>query len=62
VQKLLVNLYGVNKNFALAFGWVSWSAQTAIILVLGLLSLLLLPIYNVKPHGQTAMDHEQDRD
>ena len=62
VQKLLVNLYGINKNFALAFGWVSWSAQTAIILVLGLLSLLLLPIYNVKPHGQTAMDHEQDRD
>ena len=48
VQGVLFNVYLINKNFALAFGWVSWMAQTAIILVLGLLSLLLLPIYNAR--------------
>lgn len=58
VQTVLVRLYGVKAAYGLAFGWVSWMAQTAIVLVLGLLSLLLLPIYNAKPHGQTSMDSE----
>lgn len=60
VQLVLVKLYAVKSSYALAFGWVSWMAQTAIVLVLGLLSLLLLPLYNVKPHGQNTVDHEQD--
>lgn len=60
VQLVLVKLYAVKASYALAFGWVSWMAQTAIVLVLGLLSLLLLPLYNVKPHGQDSMDHRQD--
>ena len=61
VQKLLVTVYGVNKNFALAFGWVSWMAQTAIIIVLGLISLILLPLYNIKPHGQNTVDSKQNQ-
>ena len=60
VQVVLLQLYNVKGSFGLAFGWVSWMAQTLVVLVLGLLSLLLLPIYNVKPHGQTAVDHQQD--
>jgi len=60
VQLVLVKLYAVKSSYALAFGWVSWMAQTAIVLVLGLLSLLLLPLYNVKPHGQNTVDPEQD--
>jgi len=60
VQLVLVKLYAIKSSYALAFGWVSWMAQTAIVLVLGLLSLLLLPLYNVKPHGQNTVDHEQD--
>ena len=48
VQGVLVSVYGINKNFALAFGWISWMAQTAVILILGLVSLLLLPIYNAR--------------
>ncbi|HTN45919.1 MAG TPA: lysylphosphatidylglycerol synthase transmembrane domain-containing protein [Flavipsychrobacter sp.] len=54
VQGVLMNVYAINKNFALAFGWVSWMAQTAIVLMLGLLSLLLLPIFNAR---QNKMDH-----
>lgn len=56
IQIVLVKLYAVKASFALAFGWLSWSAQTAIVLVLGLLALLLLPIYNSKHHGQTTVD------
>ncbi len=39
-------LYGLSEGIGLAYGWVSWAAQTAIILVLGLASLVLLPLYN----------------
>src|SRR5690606_17982313 len=53
IQGALVSIYAVNKNFALAFGWVSWMAQTLIILLFGLLSLLFLPLYN---NGQKKLD------
>ena len=39
-------LYGMSEGIGLAYGWVSWAAQTAIVLVLGLITLILLPIYN----------------
>jgi hypothetical protein len=58
VQGVLVQLYSIGKNPALAFGWVSWMAQTVIVLVLGVLALILLPLYNVKPHGQVRVDQE----
>ena len=58
VQLVLVNLYAIKSSYALAFGWVSWMAQTAVVLILGVLSLILLPLYNVKPHGQNTVDTE----
>ena len=39
-------LYGLSEGIGLAYGWVSWAAQTAIVIVLGLIALILLPIYN----------------
>lgn len=39
-------LYGISEGIGLAYGWVSWAAQTAIVVLLGLLSLILLPLYN----------------
>ncbi len=39
-------LYGLSEGIGLAYGWVSWAAQTAIIIILGLASLILLPLYN----------------
>ncbi len=47
VQKTLV-LYGVSAVTGLAFGWVLWGAQTAIVLVAGIVSLLILPFINRK--------------
>ncbi len=51
VQKVLVNVYFINASFALAFGWVSWLAQTAIILLLGISAVIILPLYNRKHHA-----------
>lgn len=39
-------LYGVSSGIGFAYGWVSWAGQTAIVVVLGLASLILLPLYN----------------
>jgi len=42
-------LYGTSKTGGFAFGWLTWTSQTLLILVLGLLSLILLPSFNKKP-------------
>ncbi|PID71077.1 MAG: TIGR00374 family protein [Flavobacteriales bacterium] len=41
-------LYNIEKNPANAFAWILWTAQTAMVLLLGGLSFLFLPIYNRK--------------
>ena len=41
-----LTLYGIDENPALAFGWIMWTAQTAMVLVFGGLSFIVLPIYN----------------
>lgn len=39
-------LFGIENEPASAFGWIMWTAQTAMIIIFGGLSFLLLPIYN----------------
>jgi len=39
-------LFGIPEEPATAFGWIMWTAQTAMIIVFGGLSFLVLPIYN----------------
>ncbi|MFV0248282.1 MAG: lysylphosphatidylglycerol synthase transmembrane domain-containing protein [Tenacibaculum sp.] len=40
------SLFNIADEPAKAFGWIMWTAQTAMIIVFGALSFLLLPIYN----------------
>ncbi len=40
------SIFAIAKEPSLAFGWIMWSSQTLLIIVLGGLSLLYLPIYN----------------
>jgi len=40
------SLFDIPENPAVAFGWIMWSSQTLMIIILGSLSFLLLPIYN----------------
>jgi len=41
-------LYHVDKTAGIAFGWLAWTSQTLLMIVLGGLSFLLLPILNRK--------------
>lgn len=45
--------YGISSPEGKAFGWVSWSVQTGIVLLLGLASLLILPVYNRNRNHKT---------
>jgi uncharacterized protein (TIRG00374 family) len=47
VQETL-HLYQIDKVIGFTYGWVLWIAQTAVILLGGLFSLMVLPIYNRK--------------
>ncbi|MFH4963609.1 lysylphosphatidylglycerol synthase transmembrane domain-containing protein [Gaetbulibacter sp. M235] len=42
------SIFGIAKEPSLAFGWIIWSSQTLMIIILGGLSLIYLPIYNRK--------------
>jgi hypothetical protein len=51
IQETLL-LYGVANTTGLALGWIAWTAQTVMILVVGGLSLLLLS-FNKTGNGKT---------
>lgn len=60
VAKILL-FYGIDKASGQAFGWMSWAAQTGVIVVLGVVALILLPIYNQKEHNaQTGVDTKEN--
>lgn len=43
---LAFSMFSIAKEPSLAFGWIMWSSQTLMIIILGGLSLIYLPIYN----------------
>jgi hypothetical protein len=55
VQKTLL-LYDVSEVAGLAYGWLLWLVQTVMVLGVGLICLILLPIYNRKPHEANRTD------
>lgn len=44
----ILTLYGIALTAGTAVGWILWSSQTAIVIILGGLSFLFLPIFNKK--------------
>ncbi len=49
-----MQIYGLQKGIALAFGWILWIVQTAVILVGGLFSFVLLPAFNKTKTSETT--------
>jgi uncharacterized protein (TIRG00374 family) len=43
---LIFSLYGITKDVGTAFGWLVWTSQTILTILLGLTSYLLLPVLN----------------
>ncbi len=42
VTETLASLYGLDRTYAISFSWLAWSAQTIMIIFIGVISLLLL--------------------
>ena len=42
------SIFAIAKEPSIAFGWIMWTSQTLMLVILGGLSLLFLPIYNRK--------------
>lgn len=59
VAQMLV-AYNIDAVPAQAFGWIAWVAQAAVIIILGVVSLLAIHPYNRNRHGQTAVDTAQN--
>lgn len=41
-------IYGVQNTTGYALGWLTWTAQTILIVVIGIISLIVLPVLNKK--------------
>lgn len=52
VQKTLL-LYNIAGPIGMAFGWIIWGAQTLLICLLGLISIIWLPVHNRKSPGKS---------
>lgn len=40
------SLFNIEQNPSFAFGWIMWTAQSALILIFGVLSFIFLPVFN----------------
>ena len=48
------SIFGIPEDPSIAFGWIMWTSQTLMVILLGGLSLLFLPIYNRLYPKQTS--------
>ncbi len=55
----IVMLYGISYTQGLAAGWIGWILQTAVSLILGLISLVLTSFYKRQDAALTPDDNEQ---
>ena len=46
----VLSLYGIQSTVGFAMGWMIWTNQTVIVIIAGIISLIVFPIYNRKVH------------
>ena len=54
VGGILLYTYHVDPAYAFAFPWLAWTSQFVLIVVLGVISLIALPIYNRKRNAVSS--------
>lgn len=54
-----IGYYGIADSTGQALGLIIWGSQTILVILLGFLSLLLMPIYNREYRGHTAIPTAQ---
>lgn len=55
VTETLIALYGLDRTYAISFSWLAWTAQTIMIIFVGVISLLLLSRVTRK-----ELNHEEE--
>ena len=45
---MVLSSFEIKKEIGLSFGWIVWSSQTILIIILGALAFILIPIVNRK--------------
>ncbi len=50
VSGILLYTYHIDKAYAFALPWLSWTSQFILIVILGVVSLIVLPLYNRNKH------------
>jgi uncharacterized protein (TIRG00374 family) len=48
-MSLILGLYGITGSAGISLGWVTWTAQTAAVLLCGVVSLIVIAIINREP-------------
>ena len=43
---VILALYGVESSVGYAFGWIVWTAQTVMIILVGFIAMLAMPLIN----------------
>lgn len=56
----ILGVYMISDVPAQAFGWIAWSVQTGIIIILGVISLLFIHSYNRRRDAQATVDTKQN--
>lgn len=59
IVSALLMYYGINQIAAFSFPWISWTSQFVMIIVLGLLSLILLPLVNKQKNNDVLSETEK---
>ena len=48
-------IFGIEQTKGYAMGWLLWSGQTVMIITFGILSMVLLPLLNIKQHESSGI-------
>ena len=59
IAEILV-LFGVPETIGYAFGWLNWTGQTFMVVMVGLISLVFLPIVNNKKNGLSSAEPKEN--
>ena len=57
-ETLVIFLFTETKGYAT--GWLSWTGQTLMVIIFGLLAMVLLPIFNNKKNGLSTIQQTED--
>lgn len=53
----ILQLYGTSAGVGQGYGWINWANQNIVVILLGLIVMILLPLYNTRQNDKQARNH-----